>query len=133
LTALEQRIDALARKIAKKEHRSLWHIFNPTHMKLNMAKQVLAYAAPRLAAEIPDRTATFPATKLFNDTLKVMKELAPEFWHDDGNFPNMIELTRKLVTFIAEEDPYYRGWLELFLMLLAQDTIAKQGEMAVQI
>jgi hypothetical protein len=132
VTELEQHIDALARELAMKEHRSLWQIFNPKHMKLHMAKQILAYATPRLAAEIPDREPTVPATKLFNGTLKVMKELAPQFWHEDGNFPNMIELMRKLVIFIAEDDPYYRGWLEMFLLLLAQTTLEQRGTMAVQ-
>ena len=132
MSILESQIEALAQQLATKEHRNIWHIFNPKHLKLHMAKQILAYAAPRLAVEIPDRTPTTPVTKLLDGTFKVMKELAPQFWHEDGNFPNVIELTRKLVVFIAEEDPYYRGWLEMFCMVLARATMERQSEMAVQ-
>jgi hypothetical protein len=121
-TQLEAKIDRLAQQLAQREHKSLWNTFNIKHLKLHTAKQIMAYMAPRLAAEVPTVPATFPVTQMLDEVLNTMKELMPEQYHADSNFANAVELMRKFIIFLAESDCYYRGWLELFCMLLANAT-----------
>lgn len=39
----------------------------------------------------------------------------------DGNFPRFLRVTVKLLTFIAEEDRYYRAWLGLAFLMASRE------------
>jgi hypothetical protein len=93
----------------------------------------MAYTAPRLSELVPDVQPTFPSTKLLNDTLNVMKTLMPEQWHEDGNFANNVEMLRRLIVWIAEEDSYYRMWLELFVSTLTFGAQTRIHEFAQEV
>ncbi len=116
----EKQIEALAQKLAVMEHKSLHQVFNPKHLKMHMMKQALNYTVGMTKGLLPETKPTFPITQILDKTFAnaiTMSESLGD-WHDDKNFPRFVETLRRLLIFIAEEDGYYRGWLEMFLMML---------------
>ena len=39
----------------------------------------------------------------------------------DGNFERFLNVTRKILVRLSEDDPYYRKWVGLFLLLAAEE------------
>lgn len=121
----EKQLEALAQKLATTEHKSLWQVFNPKHMKLHLLKQAINYTTGLTKDLVPVKKPSFLITKTldktFTEALEMMKHGTAN-WHEDQNFPRLIETARRILTFIAEEDGYYRAWLEMFCMMLANNT-----------
>lgn len=121
---IEEKIEDLAIAMQKEDGESLWRKFLPQHLKLHMAKQILNYTAPRLNSLIPDRKPEYIESQIINNTFMFFRDVikkndVEKRWHEDGNFPQFLESTRRLLIFLCEEDIYYRKSLSVFLMLLA--------------
>lgn len=119
----DKTIEKTARTLAQREHKSLWQVFNPKHLKLHMLKQAINYTTGMTKDLIPDNPPTsniaIAVDSTFRESIEMLKA-APE-WHDDKNFPRLLETLRRMTVFIADEDGYYRGWLEMFCAMLAEN------------
>ena len=125
----EKKVDKTAKAIAQQQHKSLWNVFNPTHMKLHLLKQAINYTTAMTKDLIPDKPPQSSIAKAVDLTFRESVEMlqaAPE-WHADKNFPRLLETLRRAAVFIADEDGYYRGWLEMFCAMLAEN-VAKTHE-----
>ena len=123
------KLEKTARTLAQQQHKSLWQVFNPKHMKLHMLKQAINYTTAMTKDLIPDKPPQSSIAKAVDLTFRESVEMlqaAPE-WHDDKNFPRLLETLRRAAVFIADEDGYYRGWLEMFCAMLAEN-VAKTHE-----
>ena len=125
----DSKLEKTARTLAQQQHKSLWQVFNPKHMKLHMLKQAINYTTAMTKDLIPDKPPQSSIAKAVDLTFRESVEMlqaAPE-WHDDKNFPRLLETLRRAAVFIADEDGYYRGWLEMFCAMLAEN-VAKMHE-----
>jgi len=125
----DSKLEKTARTLAQQQHKSLWQVFNPKHMKLHMLKQAINYTTAMTKDLIPDKPPQSSIAKAVDLTFRESVEMlqaAPE-WHDDKNFPRLLETLRRAAVFIADEDGYYRGWLEMFCAMLAEN-VAKTHE-----
>ena len=122
---MEATIEKLSLQLSKKEKKSPWANFTPRHLKLHLAKQIINYTVPRLNKLIPTRKPRCVVSKIvdksFTDITKMLREgqkdkTKPLF--GDDNFIRLVDATRRTLLFIAEEDPYYRIWLEILLLSL---------------
>ena len=123
------KLENQARKLAQQQRKSLWQVFNPTHMKLHLLKQAINYTTAMTKDLIPDKPPVSAIAVAVDATFRESVEMlqaAPE-WHDDKNFPRLLETLRRAAVFIADEDGYYRGWLEMFCAMLAEN-VAKTHE-----
>ena len=125
----DSKLEKTARTLAQQQHKSLWQVFNPKHMKLHMLKQAINYTTAMTKDLIPDKPPQSSIAKAVDLTFRESVEMlqaAPE-WHADKNFPRLLETLRRAAVFIADEDGYYRGWLEMFCAMLAEN-VAKTHE-----
>jgi len=81
---------------------------------------------------LSERTATFPQTLIMESMFKrmfqayhlevsqgVFKEIGK--FEGDGNFLRMLNVSRKLLLAIGEDDRYYREWIGLLILLASQE------------
>jgi hypothetical protein len=81
---------------------------------------------------LPERTATFPQTMIMESMFKrmfqaynlevsqgVFKEIGK--FEGDGNFLRMLNVSRKLLLAIGEDDRYYREWIGLLILLASEE------------
>ena len=125
----DSKLEKTARTLAQQQHKSLWQVFNPAHMKLHLLKQAINYTTAMTKDLIPDKPPQSSIAKAVDLTFRESVEMlqaAPE-WHDDKNFPRLLETLRRAAVFIADEDGYYRGGLEMFCAMIAEN-VAKTHE-----
>jgi hypothetical protein len=81
---------------------------------------------------LPERVPTFPQTILADRMFKrmiqayklevaqgVFKEIGN--FEGDGNFLRLLEISRKILIGISEDDRYYREWLGLLVILASEE------------
>jgi len=81
---------------------------------------------------LSERSATFPQTQIMEAMFKrmfqayhlevsqgVFKEIGK--FEGDGNFLRMLNVSRKLLLAISEDDRYYREWIGLLILLASQE------------
>ena len=94
------------------------------NLRLHFLKQLLNFPMRILDRFLPERTATFPQTQILEVMYKrmfqayrlevsqgVFKEIGK--FEGDGNFLRMLNVSRKLLLAISEDDRYYREWIGL--------------------
>jgi len=73
-------------------------------------------------SEIPELEPTTKISKLTNEIFNMlkanMKHQSPKVQnaYKDGNFPGLLELTRKLLIFLIETDNHYEKWVGYFYL-----------------
>jgi hypothetical protein len=108
--------------------------------RLHIVKQLLNAGVRILNRVLPERRAQFPQTELLDQAYrKLLQAYRIEAWCGrfdnipyetlktlgDRNFLNVLELSRKLLVYLADTDRYYRQWLGLFF-LLVHDAVEEQ-------
>ena len=122
---VEATIEKLSLQLSKKQKKSHWVNFTPRHLKLHLAKQVINYTVPRLKRLIPLRKPRCVVSKIIDNSFRDITRMLYEGKKDkskplfgDDNFIRLLTATRRTLVFMAEEDPYYRMWLEILLLSL---------------
>lgn len=119
---VESLIENLAAQIAEKDNVSVWSHFVPKHLKLHLAKQMINYTVPRLNKLIPTREPKCLVSKIVDRTFsRLHKRMQLKQTLTDRNFIKLLNATRRTLIFIADEDCYYRAWLEILFLLAYQD------------
>ena len=118
-------IEELSSQLPKKKNDPPWMDFTPRYLKLILAKKILNYTVPRLNRLIPTRKPRCIVSKIIDKSFLDITSMLREGQRDkskplfgDDNFITLIKATRRTLLFMAEEDPYYRIWLEIFLLTL---------------
>ena len=101
-------------------------------MRLHLLKQMLNFPVRILDRFLPERTATFPQTQILETMYNrmfqayrlevsqgVFKEIGK--FEGDGNFLRMLNVSRKLLLAISEDDRYYREWIGLLILLASEE------------
>ena len=102
------------------------------NLRLHLLKQMLNFPVRILDRFLPERTASFPQTLIMESMFKrmfqayhlevsqgVFKEIGK--FEGDGNFLRMLNVSRKLLLAIGEDDRYYREWIGLLILLASQE------------
>jgi hypothetical protein len=102
------------------------------NLRLHLLKQMLNFPMRILDRFLPERTATFPQTQIMEAMFKrmfqaynlevsqgVFKEIGK--FEGDGNFLRMLNVSRKLLLAIGEDDRYYREWIGLLILLASEE------------
>lgn len=122
---LDALIEEQAAQVAKTErgaYRRLHNQFVPRHLKIHLAKAMINYTAPRLNKLIPTREPTCLVSKIVDNTFRNLDKMVKlKKSMKDRHFLQLLEATRRTLIFIAEDDCYYRAWLELLFVTLYQD------------
>jgi hypothetical protein len=103
-----------------------------SNLRLHLLKQMLNFPVRLLDRFLPERTATFPQTKIMESMftrmfqayhLEVSQGVFKEIdkFEGDGNFLRMLNVSRKLLLAIGEDDRYYREWIGLLILLASQE------------
>ena len=103
-----------------------------SNLRLHFLKQLLNFPMRILDRFLPERTATFPQTQILEVMYKrmfqayrlevsqgVFKEIGK--FEGDGNFLRMLNVSRKLLLAISEDDRYYREWIGLLILLASEE------------
>jgi hypothetical protein len=103
-----------------------------SNLRLHLLKQMLNFPVRILDRFLPERTATFPQTKIMESMFTrmfqayhlevsqgVFKEIGK--FEGDGNFLRMLRVSRKLLLAIGEDDRYYREWVGLLIILASEE------------
>ena len=103
-----------------------------SNLRLHLLKQMLNFPMRILDRFLPERTASFPQTQIMEAMFKrmfqayhlevsqgVFKEIGK--FEGDGNFLRMLNVSRKLLLAIGEDDRYYREWIGLLILLASQE------------
>ena len=103
-----------------------------SNLRLHLLKQMLNFPVRILDRFLPERTATFPQTQILGVMYKrmfqayqlevsqgVFKEIGK--FEGDGNFLRMLNVSRKLLLAISEDDRYYREWIGLLILLASEE------------
>ena len=121
----EVAIEKLSLQLSKNEKKSSWANFTPRHLKLHLAKQIINYTVPKLNRLIPTRKPRCIVSKIIDHSFMDITRMLCEGQKDkkkplfgDDNFIRLVDATRRTLLFMAEEDPYYRIWLEILLLSL---------------
>ena len=103
-----------------------------SNLRLHLLKQMLNFPVRLLDRFLPERTASFPQTLIMESMFKrmfqayhlevsqgVFKEIGK--FEGDGNFLRMLNVSRKLLLAISEDDRYYREWVGLLIILASEE------------
>jgi hypothetical protein len=103
-----------------------------SNLRLHLLKQMLNFPVRLLDRFLPERTASFPQTLIMESMFKrmfqayhlevsqgVFKEIGK--FEGDGNFLRMLNVSRKLLLAISEDDRYYREWIGLLILLASEE------------
>ena len=119
---VEALIEKLANQVAEEQKTKLWSQFVPKHLKLHLAKQMVNYTVPRLNQLIPTRQPECLVSKIVDRTFSNLDNMVKlKKTLKDSNFTSLLETMRRTLIFIAEEDCYYRAWLEILFLTIYQD------------
>lgn len=95
-------------------------------LKMHLLKQTINYVTPHVLSLCPNVQAKTPQSKLvlavwarLEDALR--KEASIDA-RDDKNLNKLLESTKRALVFLCENDKYYRRWLGLLMLLLAEET-----------
>jgi len=106
--------------------------FSKQDFKMHLLKQAINYVAPRMLRLSKGVNAETPQSKLILrvwDRIEavVKKEVETGCW-DDKNFRNLLDATKEALIFLCEKDKYYKRWLGLLMMFIAEEVSkAKEG------
>jgi hypothetical protein len=99
-----------------------------SEFKLRVAKLFINLPFSLLDRFLKFPRPSYPQTRMLHSTyqqaLRVYAHHAREGVfgpRPDGNFPRFLSVTVKLLTFIAEEDRYYRAWLGLAFFMASKE------------
>lgn len=53
--------------------------------------------------------------RVFNETNKNVGN-HPQNYYADGNFPRLLDVMEKIITYVVETDPHYRGYVAFFML-----------------
>jgi hypothetical protein len=108
-------------------------------LRMHLTKKVVNLAARVLCRFIPERKATYPQTQMLENIFaKLQRAYQIEVYAgrfdgvpyqtlqglNDRHFQKFIEVSRKVLLYLSQDDRYYRQWLGL-VMLLVKDELAE--------
>jgi len=105
-------------------------------VKLHVVKGVINRLIPLLNAVVPERPATHPQTLILQRVFQrlentyTLEELQQRRGLDDNNFHQVLQTMVKVLTYIMEEDRYYRQWLALAFLLVAEELDTMKDEVS---
>jgi len=88
-------------------------------------KTVINTTVSILNRVVPHTEPERPISKLVDRVFTLMTEalaLHPQCYYKDGNYPRLLEVTRRTLIYLAEHDGHYAGQLSS-LMLLTHDAV----------
>ncbi len=102
------------------------------NLRLKLLKAAVNMPMRLLDKLLPERAATFPQTKILDAMYRRMfqayrLEQAQGIFQEignfygDGNFERLLQVSRKLLIAIGEDDRYYREWLGLLVILAHEE------------
>jgi hypothetical protein len=109
---------------------------------LHVRKKLINFGVAILNRLLPERAAVFPQTQLLEQVYEKLLQAykieaycgrfddvpyqVVEYLHD-RHFLNTLELSRKVLIYLADTDRYYRQWLGLFFLLI-HDAVEEQQQ-----
>lgn len=110
--------------------------FSKQDLKMHLLKQAINYVAPRILRLSKGVNAETPQSKLILrvwDRIEavVKKEVETGCW-DDKNFRNLLDATKEALIFLCEKDKYYKRWLGLLMMFIAEEVSKAKEEFSYQ-
>jgi len=101
-------------------------------MKMHLLKQTIKFIVPRIlrfSGGVQAKTLQSRLVERVWARLEdvVMKEVETGCWND-RNFSNLLEATKKGLIFLCEYDRYYKRWLGLVSMFLAEEVLKEKRD-----
>lgn len=97
-------------------------IKNEEMFKLHLIKCTINQITPQIDKLIPSIQPKKPISKIIERIFKETEknfEAQPEkvkLLYQDGNFPLFFNTVKKVIIYICEKDPHYRGWMAYWLL-----------------
>jgi hypothetical protein len=102
------------------------------NLRLRLLKLLLNVPVRLLNRVLPERKATFPQTQILEKMYTRMFQAyrlersqgvfsEADGRVEDGNFLRLLQISRKLLVGISEDDRYYREWLGLLVVLASEE------------
>lgn len=92
---------------------------DPDLQRLHEIKDIINLAVPMFERYVKKIDTKQPLNdllwKVFYETKKNV-ENHPQSYYEDGNFPRFLDLIEKMITYIVEYSPHYRGYAAYFML-----------------